>query len=66
MDISNGMIIRKTDWQIQQDKLKENEKTYRFYNDIDIEEFNKKQMNTNNQSLLYRDFEYNSSCDYYK
>lgn len=66
MNISNGLLVRKTDWQIKQDKLKINDETYGLNKDVDIREFNKKQINIQNKSLLYRNFEYNSSCDRYK
>ena len=63
INISNGMIVRKTDWQIKQDK----KNIKKYLNDyLDIETFNKKQKNIQNKQMLFRDFEYNSSCDYYK
>lgn len=66
MDISNGMIVRKTDWQIRKDE--DTDKNIKTYLDdyLDIELFNQKQKEIQNQQMLFRDFEYNISCDYYK
>ena len=66
MDISTGLIVRKTDWQRKRDEeyLRKNIKT--FNKEIDINEFNKKQMTIQDKGMLYRNFDYNSSCDYYK
>ena len=65
MNISNGMLVRKTDWQINQDELKKNIKTY-LNDNLNIDDFNEKQIDVKNESLLFRDFDYNSSCDRYK
>jgi hypothetical protein len=62
MNVKNGMIIRKTDWQIKHDK--NNIKSY--LNDLDIESFNRKQMETSNKQILYRNFDHNYFCDCYK
>lgn len=64
MNIVNGQIVRKTDWQIKRDEAVD-KKTY-LQDDLNIEEFNNKQKNIENQALLFRNFDYFSSCDYYK
>lgn len=64
MNISNGMIVRKTDWQIKQDEKMKNVKSY--LKDLDIQDFNEKQRDVKNKQMLYRNFEYNSFCDIYK
>lgn len=65
MDIKNGFLVRKTDWQIQKDKT---EITHRLLNyDVDINEFNKNQKAISNKPhLLFRNFDYNTTYDYYK
>lgn len=67
MNMSDGLIVRKTDWQLKQDEKMKNVKSY-FLNELDIESFNKKQkeVDAQNKRMLYRDFEYNSFCDNYK
>lgn len=60
MNISNGMVVRKTDWQIKQ----EDKKTY--LKDLDIDSFNRNQGRITNKQLLYRNFDYNYFCDRYK
>lgn len=61
MDISNGFIVRKTDWQIERDEKMKDAKI--LNNDLNIEEFNEKQKAVTNRNMLYRDFEYNRDCD---
>lgn len=65
MNVSNGMLVRKTDWQIKQDELKKNIKTC-LNDNLNIDEFNNNQIKIKNSSLLFRNFDYNSSCDRYK
>lgn len=63
MNISDGMIVRKTDKQIVSDK----NTRLSYLRDIDINDFNEKQKKyINNKMMLYRDFDYNPSCDYNK
>lgn len=59
----DGTIVRKTDWQKEQDK--KNIKSY-LQNDLNIEEFNKQQLNIQDKQKLFRNYEYNFYCDYYK
>lgn len=65
MDINNGKIIRKTDWQIKKDQEVTTD-YYSFDKGIDIEAFNKRQETIQDKTLLFRNYEYNSSCDYRK
>jgi hypothetical protein len=65
MNISNGMIIRKTDWQIKKDMSKSDYEK-RWDVDINIEEFNEKQKTIQKKVLLYRDFNINTLDEYYK
>lgn len=64
MDINNGFLVRKTDWQLQ----KEQEGMIHINTrDIDIESFNNKQKTIKkNSGFLYRNFDYCTSFDYYK
>ena len=62
MDINTGFLIRETDWQKQSDyKKKNNQNNY----GVNIKQFNNKQKEIKNLTLLFREFDYNSSCDYY-
>lgn len=64
MNIANGMVVRKTDWQIKYDEANKNN---RFaFKDINIEEFNEKQKTISDKYMLYREFEYNDCCNIYK
>lgn len=65
MDISTGLLVRKTDWQIKQDELQQGRRLY-LDNNLDVEAFNARQRLVQDRHMLFRDFEYNSSCDYYK
>ena len=65
MNISNGLLVRETDWQLKNDETHLNLKWYAKYG-VNIEEFNRKQKDVTDKTLLFRNFEYNSSCDYYK
>lgn len=63
MNVSNGMIVRKTDYQIKQDRDEELRNERIRLEDINIEEFNEKQKLVQEKNMLYRDLEYNYSCD---
>jgi hypothetical protein len=64
MDIKSGLLVRKTDWQIRREQ---EGMVHPKLPDINIEEFNKKQkLITNNQALLYRNFDYYTAVDYCK
>lgn len=65
LNVSDGTLVRKTDWQIKQDEIKKDVKTY-LNDNLDIEEFNRKQKSIHDKQMLFRNFEYNSFCDYYK
>lgn len=65
MNASNGMLVRKTDWQIKHDDLNKDKNTY-LNNDLNIEEFNEKQKNIQEKRMLFRNFDYNYFCDIYK
>lgn len=64
MRLSDAMLIRKTDWQIAYDEKRKDDKFW--FKDIDIEAFNKKQKTITDEYALYREWEYNSSCNVYK
>lgn len=64
INISNGMIVRETDYQRKLDEYKKmkNAKIYSFEG-VDIEEFNEKQKTVQDKNKLYRDYDYTSDCD---
>ena len=62
---NDGMLVRKTDYQIAYDERYE-QKGYWNFKDVDIVSFNQKQKNVTDQYALYREWEYNSSCNVYK
>lgn len=65
MNISNGLLVRETDWQIKQNRL--NKDRVKYLNDnLDIIIFNEKQKTITNKCLLYRNYDYNYWCDRYK
>jgi len=64
MNINNGFIVRKTDWQIAKEQKGE---ICKYLNkDLDIDSFNEKQKLVKDRSKLFRNFQYDSSCDYNK
>ena len=65
MNISNGFLVRKTDWQI---KCEENLQKNSINNDQDlnIDEFNNMQKRLVSTTMLYRNFNHNYFCDVYK
>lgn len=65
MDISTGLLVRKTDWQIKKDDLQQGCRLH-LDNNLNVEAFNERQRLVQDRHMLFRDFEYNSSCDYYK
>lgn len=65
MRLNDGMLVRKTDYQIAYDERYE-QKGYWNFKDVDIVSFNQKQKNVTDQYALYREWEYNSSCNVYK
>lgn len=64
MRISDAMLIRKTDWQIAYEE--KNKGKIFMFDDVNIEEFNKTQKTITDKYMLYREHEYNSSCNTYK
>ena len=64
MNVQNGILVRKTDWQIKKDS--ETILDCCSGKGVDIDTFNERQAIIKDKSLLYRDYEYNSLCDYYK
>ena len=67
LNIENGMIVRKTDWQLNRDK--DMKGSVMYYDDIhyvDIKELNNKRRNTQDKQEFYLDYKYNANCDSYK
>ena len=65
MRLDNGMLVRKTDYQIAYDEKCKTKGLWNF-KDVDIESFNEKQKTVTDQYSLYREWEYNYSCNIYK
>ncbi len=72
LNITNGMIIRKTDWQLKQDKIMKSSHNFKdktLYDEIyyiDVNDFNKRRYGTQNKSEFYLDHKYNFDCDLHK
>lgn len=65
MKLDNGMLVRKTDYQIAYDEKCETKGLWNF-KDLDIVAFNEKQKTVTDQYSLYREWEYNYYCNIYK
>lgn len=65
MRFDDGMLVRKTDYQIAYDKRCKEKGCWNF-EDVDIEAFNEKQKHAETEYKLYREWEYNSACNMYK
>lgn len=61
MNINDGKVVKKTDWQIKKDH--ETILDNSLNKGIDIKTFNKRQSIIQDKSLLFRDYEYNFLCD---
>jgi len=62
MNINTGLLVRETDWQKQYNLQTDDLKKYK--KGVDIESFNNNQKNIDDEELLFREFDYNCSCDF--
>lgn len=65
MDISTGLLVRKTDKQLEEERDRSEEWAYNC-KEIDMDKFNEKQKEINDKTMLYRDYDYNFRCDSYQ
>ena len=70
LNLSNGMIVRRTDWQRQEDEKNKDNEIYQMYERdvyyLDIDQFNEKQKTVTDKYSLYRNWEYSLLCDIFQ